>query len=133
MAVKTDLTELIQRMTPKLNSGTYVFVSVKDLNQIDRNDTLCEFKENDGTTVVLEKGKADLLKLNYNLVLSWISLMVHSSLEAVGFTAAVAGELQKYNISCNVIAGYHHDHIFIPVDTAETAMTVLTNLSKRHS
>lgn len=133
MIAETDLIKLIKGMTPKLNDGAYVFVTVKEVSQIDRNDTICEFKEEEGYTLVMEKNKADLLKLDYEFVLSWITLMIHSSLEAVGLTAAISGELKKHNISCNVIAGYYHDHLFVPRHDAEKGMQVLTDLSKNYS
>lgn len=133
MMAETDLNKLIEGMTPKLNDGAYVFVTLKDVSQIDRNDTICEFKEEEGTTIVIEKNKADLLKLDYEYVLSWITLMIHSSLEAVGLTAAISTALKNHNISCNVIAGYYHDHLFVSMQDVEKAMQVLTDLSKNYS
>jgi hypothetical protein len=55
-------------------------------------------------------------------------LTVHSSLEAVGLTAAVSKALTEANISCNVVAAYYHDHIFVPVKDAKQAMRVLEKL-----
>lgn len=133
MKAETNLSKLIEGMTPKLNDGAYVFVTLKDVSQIDRNDTICEFKEEEGITVVIEKNKADLLKLDYEYVLSWITLMIHSSLEAVGLTAAISTALTNHNISCNVIAGYYHDHLFVSKQDSEKAVHVLTDLSKNHS
>lgn len=133
MTAETNLTRLIQRMAPKLNDGLYVFVTVNDINLIERKDSICEFKESEGTTVVLEKSKADQLNLAYESVMSWITLMIHSSLDAVGLTAIISGELKKYVISCNVIAGYYHDHLFVPNQDEEKAMKILTDLSKNYS
>ena len=130
MAGETTLSELIRGMAPKLNKGAYVFCSVKDISKIGRNDTLLEFKETEGITVVIEKNKADALHLRYNFVASWITLTVHSALEAVGLTAMFAAALAKNNISCNVVAGYYHDHIFVNQKDGKKAMIVLTELSK---
>jgi hypothetical protein len=130
MAGETNLNLLIKRMTPKLNSGDYVFCTVNDVSKINRNDTICEFKEAEGTTIIMNRLKADALKLKYDYVASWITLTVHSSLDAVGLTALFSTELAKNDISCNVIAGYYHDHIFVNKKDADKAIDVLKNLSK---
>ena len=130
MAGETNLNLLIKGMTPKLNSGDYVFCTVNDVSKINRNDTICEFKEAEGTTIIMNRLKADALKLKYDYVASWITLTVHSSLDAVGLTALFSTELAKNDISCNVIAGYYHDHIFVNKKDADKAIDVLKNLSK---
>lgn len=123
--------KLIQEMKPVLNEGEFVFVTVQDISAIDRSKTVCEFREKEGITVVLPKMVADELNLNYDFVASWITLEIHSSLEAVGLTAVFSTELAKNNISCNVIAGFYHDHIFVNKNDSEKAIRVLQQLSEK--
>ncbi|WP_299318283.1 ACT domain-containing protein [uncultured Maribacter sp.] len=129
MAGETDLSILLKSLKPSLNEGSYVFLTLKDIQQISRSAILFEFKEREGITIILEKEKADALKLKYEFVASWITLNVHSALDAVGLTAAVSTALTKQNISCNVVAAYYHDHIFVATKDTQKAMEVLGEFS----
>jgi hypothetical protein len=73
---------------------------------------------------------ADRLKFDYSFIFSWITLIVHSSLEAVGLTAAFSKALSDNGISCNVVAGYFHDHIFVAQKETENAMNILSSFSE---
>lgn len=130
MKGETNLDELIRGLRPRLNEGEYVFTTIKDIDKIDRHLTLFEFKEQEGVTIVLERYKAEELNLKHDYVASWITLAVHSALEAVGLTAAFSKALTTHKISCNVVAGYYHDHIFVDVKDAAKAMMVLESMSK---
>lgn len=130
MGGETSIDVLLKNMVPILNQGDYVFATVSDISLINREDSICEFKEKEGTTIVIDKEKADRLGLKYTYIASWITLTVHSSLDAVGLTAKFSSALAEHNISCNVIAGYYHDHIFINRDDSERAIKVLLDLSR---
>ena len=73
----------------------------------------------------------DNYNLDYDFVASWITLTIHSALNAVGLTAAVSTALTKHNISCNVVAAYYHDHIFVSIKDTEKAMEVLGEFSRK--
>ena len=126
MSGEKNLSVLLQKMQPKLNNGEYVFCTVNETHTIDNHDIICFFKETEGITIVLEKRKAEQYQLKCDFITAWITLQVHSSLEAVGLTAAFSNILAKNNISCNVIAGYYHDHIFVDVKDAKKAIELLT-------
>jgi len=128
----TNLSQLLKHMQPALNNGEYVFCTVDDISNIDVKHIVALFKEAEATTIILPKQLADKMQLPYTYVAAWITLHVHSSLEATGLTAAFSTALANAGISCNVVAAYYHDHIFIPYNDAAKAMEVLTALSASH-
>lgn len=130
MTGEKDLNQLLKSMKPIHNPGEFVFCTLKDFTAINVNDAILLFKEAEGYTVILEKEKADNLKLPYSFISSWITLAVHSSLEAVGLTAAFSNTLSAAGISCNVVAAYYHDHIFVNTADAEKAMEILNRFSE---
>ena len=129
MSGEKQLDRLLKKMKPTLNEGDYVFCIRKDLKELDFNDIIFTFKEQEGITIVLQQEMADRMQLEYSFVAKWITLTVHSSLEAVGLTAAFSKALAEENISCNVVAGYFHDHIFITKQDAQKALIVLNKFS----
>jgi hypothetical protein len=80
--------------------------------------------------LVLRRADADAAGLRYDTVFTWITLRVHSSLEAVGLTAAFSRVLADADIACNVLAGYHHDHLLVPIDRADDAVDLLRRLAR---
>ena len=131
MTGEKDLDILLKAMKPKLNAGEYVFCSTADIQHINFSEVIGLFKEEEGMTIILNKQIADTFKFEYSFIASWITLTVHSSLGAVGLTAAFSKALTEENISCNVVAGYFHDHIFVDKKDTELAMATLNRFSKR--
>ena len=129
MEGEKDLNRLIKALKPIHNPGDYVFCSLKDLNGLKLEDIVLFFKEAEGMTVILQRTVADKLGLSYSFVASWITLTVHSALDAVGFTASFSKALADEGISCNVVAAYYHDHIFVDKTNVVKAMQALSKLS----
>ncbi len=119
-------------MRPKLNSGDYVFTTQLSTSRIPVGGIIGKFTEKEGTTLIIEKQKADALGLQYTFVSAWITLNIHSSLDAIGLTAIFSSELAKNSIGCNVVAGYYHDHIFVNKRDGENAMKILKELSENY-
>ncbi|MEB0045076.1 MULTISPECIES: ACT domain-containing protein [unclassified Pseudomonas] len=129
MAGETSLATLLRSMSPQLNDGEYVFCTVRDGQLPAGLELVGSFREQEGLTVILQRSHAQKAGLSFDYVAAWITLNVHSALEAVGLTAAFATALGKAGISCNVIAGYYHDHLFVGQADAERAMQVLRELA----
>jgi hypothetical protein len=117
----------LRSLNPQLNEGKYVFSSVLDIHKIPRTVSIMEFQEEEGTTVILSQEDADRLGLEYNYVAAWITLKANTALDAVGITATFARLLADHEISCNVVAGFHHDHIFVPYVDRLRAIQLLTH------
>ena len=117
-------------MKPLLNEGLYVFCSFPKPNPDLQEHTIATFKEREGITYILPQSIADQQNIFYEFLASWITLEIHSALDAVGLTAAFSQALGEANISCNVVAGYYHDHIFVGERDTEKAMKVLQKLSE---
>lgn len=130
MTGEKDIDKLLKTMKPKHNPGDFVFCSINNLEIANSIDPVLLFKEDEGYTVIVPKEIADNLKLDYSFVAAWITLTVHSSLEAVGLTSAFSKALSDAGISCNVVAAYYHDHIFVNKSDAEKAMNILNEFSK---
>ncbi|MCD9574411.1 ACT domain-containing protein [Flavobacterium soyae] len=129
MSGEKDLQTLLKSMKPEHNSGDYVFCKIEKLDPINLDDIVMFFKENEAVTIILKKETADSLKLDYAIVMSWITFSVHSSLEAVGLTAAFSKALSDSNISCNVVAAFYHDHIFVNKKDVKKAIAILNSFS----
>ena len=127
----TDLPTLLRNLSPERQPGTYVFTTVQDTSGIDPALPVATMRESEGLTLILQREVADGLGLPYGYRAAWITLRVRSDLAAVGLTAAVATALAAGGISCNVVAGYHHDHVFVDEERAEVAVAILESLGRK--
>jgi hypothetical protein len=131
MVGETNLTALLASMSPVLLDDEYVFCSVQgQYGDYQTLSPLATFRESEGLTLVLTKAAAIEGGLSFESVFKGITLTVHSSLDAVGLTAAVANKLTEKGISANVIAAYYHDHIFVQTEKAALAIEALNEFSK---
>lgn len=125
----TDLSTLLENLEPILDEQDYVFCTVASVP--DGLKPLATFREGEGISLICQKEEAETIGLAYDGIFTKITLSVYSSLEAVGLTAAVSTALTEGNISANVVAAYHHDHVFVPKDKAEEAMRILRRLNTK--
>ena len=127
MSGQTDLATLLASLNPSADPTLYVFCTVPgarygDLSHIE---PVASMAEAEGLTLVVAKDNAERAGLPYAGTFHCIHLNVHSSLHAVGLTAAVATTLAEHGISANMIAGHYHDHVFVPSDRSKAALELL--------
>ncbi len=127
-----NLSDLLCAMEPVKNAGVYVFASVPLSVDVSSLEPIATIREPEGLTVVVEEDHACRANLQVLFRAVWITLTVHSDLHAVGLTAAFSTALSQAGISCNVLAGAFHDHIFVPVESGETALATLHALQAQN-
>ena len=128
---ETDLTILLANLEPVLSARRYVFhLGGEDLGGPQPPVPWATICEEEGTTYILDTDQADSIGLAYRDQWARITLHIHSSLHAVGLTAAVSGVLATNGISANMVAGYFHDHLFIPFAHAARALGLLKQLGE---
>jgi len=122
---------MIAEMDPVLDPDAYVFCSFEGVRRDIVPMALATFREEEGLSAVVTLDGARQLSLSCDAPLRRITLCVHSALDGVGLTAAVSGELAQAGIACNVIAAFHHDHLFVPAADADRALALLLALQER--
>ena len=116
-------------MSPSLDDQIWAFVSVDEVSsEYLAEHALATFRETEGTTLIVPWERAEEFDVSSE-PMARITLNIHSSLEAVGLTAAVSQAHASEAISANVVAGFYHDHIFVPQTAGERALACLTLLS----
>ena len=138
----TDLSELLRSTSPVLHTGTFVFGHIPARTDADSRNVLklladlpiqSLFREDEGWIVIVEQSVADQVQLQSTFPCKRITLKVQSSLEAVGFMAAITARLTELRIGVNPVSGYFHDHLFVPEDKAEAAMEMLKRMATEAS
>ena len=124
----SNLALLLRSMEPTLDPGVYAFVSIQDPAVLHPVDVFATVREPEGVSAVVREADAVALGLEVMFRAAWITLTVQSEPHAVGLTAAFSTALGDAGISCNVVAGAWHDHIFVPVGRGEEAVAVLRRL-----
>jgi len=126
MTGETDLGRMLANLDAQARPGDYVMVTLPESPPIPV-DALVQ--EREGVTVVVPRDVADARSWGYDVVLAWITLQVHSSLEAVGLTREVSRTLAEEGIPANMLAGFFHDHVLVPSDRRVDALRTLGSLS----
>ncbi|MER9579280.1 ACT domain-containing protein [Mesorhizobium sp. M0189] len=130
MAGETDLKKLLAAMTPELLAGVHAFTTLPpDAAVPDQLDPVMLFREHEGMTLIVLEDQAKTAGLKTVFRCRMLTLNVHSSLEAVGFLAAITARLATAGIGVNPVSAFYHDHLFVPADRAEEALDVLQKLA----
>ena len=124
----SDLAQLLASMEPALHAGTWAWCALPAGTCVDGVDAVATLREAEGLSVVVNEAQALARGWPVAFRSAWITLTVHSDLAAVGLTAAFGRALADAGIPCNVVAGVHHDHLFVPVGRADDAMAALRAL-----
>lgn len=130
MTGETDLKTLLASMTPELLDGTYVLATLApEVSQPKNLDPVMLFREREGTTLIVREDTAKAAGLSASFRCRMITLNIHSSLEAVGFLAAITTRLAAAGMGVNPVSAFYHDHLFVPAERAEEAMVLLRGLA----
>jgi hypothetical protein len=123
---ETDLEKMLRTLSVERRPGVFTYLAVGGPSEALLDVARATVDEGDLTTVVLPVEAAERAGHTVIVRLAWLTLTVQSSVEAVGLTAAVSSRLTDVGISCNVLAGYHHDHLLVPVERVDEAIVALT-------
>lgn len=124
-----DRGAMIRGMAPVLDPETWHFVTVTDASAIAGTSPLATFVEKEGLSLIVSEQDTQNTGLPTDMPMARITLTVHSALDGVGLTAAVASALAEADIPCNMVAAFHHDHAFVPLADAPRALAILMALA----
>lgn len=127
----TDLAAMLRTLTVSVRPERYTFVDVPAATFSTADEGVAAvIAEAEGDTVIVTVERATAEGWPIDFIAAWLTLDVHSALEAIGLTAAVSAALAEADIPCNVLAGFHHDHLLVPADRADDAVRVLESLRR---
>jgi uncharacterized protein len=107
MSGERDLDTLLRSMKPEMQEGIFVFCTLPEGREISANlKPVHIFHEREGTAFVVRREEAEAAGLPYQFASRLITLTVHSSLEAVGFLAAITAPLAEAGISVNAVSAF---------------------------
>ena len=129
MTGERDLRVLIGSMQPVLYDDPYGFACLP-IGKTPPAGIFATVAEDEGLTLIARASVLRAAGIDPGPAFARISLTVHSALEAVGLTAAFSGALAAEEISANVVAGVHHDHVFVGWDDRDRAVAALLALSR---
>ena len=124
---ETDLDAMLEHLTVTVRPGRFTVVPAAGAVSLG-DGVEAVLREEEGTTVIATVEAAARAGWEVGFEAAWLTLDVHSALEAVGLTAAVATALAAEAIPCNVLAGYLHDHLLVPADRVDDALACLERL-----
>ena len=131
MSGETNLRRLLAGMRPMLQPGIFVFATLPAGSPLPAGvDPLMIFRESEGVTLILEEAAARNAGLAGNFRACMITLEIHSSLEAVGFLAAITARLAAAGMGVNPVSAFYHDHLFVPSERAAEAMRILESMAR---
>lgn len=133
--VVRDRDAMIAAMDPVLRDGRFIFCTTASeaAARACREAAIGMFVEAEGQSFLLPAERARALGFETDQEMCQITLNVHSALDGVGLTAAVATVLAACDIPCNMVAAYHHDHVFVPAESAAAALAALLALQRAHT
>ncbi|MDX8531882.1 ACT domain-containing protein [Mesorhizobium sp. VK25A] len=130
MSGETDLQKLLASMTPRLHPEVYVFATLPAGAPLPEGpEPVMRFMECEGTTLILAESQAKAADLAGTFRCRMITLDIHSSLEAVGFLAAITTRLAGAGMGVNPVSAFYHDHLFVPAERSEEALAILRKLA----
>jgi hypothetical protein len=131
MAGMTDLDQMLRTLTVAVRDDRYTFVTVPTGTGPPVGEGIAAvIGEAEGDTLVATVSRAQAEGWPVGFEAAWLTLEIHSALEAVGLTAAFAAVLADVGIACNVLAGFHHDHLLVPADRVDDAIGAVESLRR---